>query len=91
MRRTAYLSILLLIVAISSFAQQPRHDHTGPAQISGDYVETRSADVYTGVCFANGEVNLVGDEAIMAWHVSQGSWQGENLAGLEKDKSPSLL
>jgi hypothetical protein len=30
-------------------------------QISGEYVETRSADVYTGQCFANGEVNLVGN------------------------------
>ena len=26
-------------------------------QIRGDYIETRSADVYTGQCFANGEVN----------------------------------
>jgi hypothetical protein len=27
-------------------------------------------------------VNLAGDEAILAWHVNRGSWQGENLAGL---------
>ena len=51
-------------------------------QISGDYIETRSADVYTGQCFANGEVNLVGNEAIMGWHVSQGSWDGVTLDGL---------
>jgi hypothetical protein len=51
-------------------------------QISGDYIETRSADVYTGQCFANGEVNLVGNEAIMGWHVSQGSWDGVPLDGL---------
>jgi len=31
---------------------------------------------------ANSEVNLVGDEAILAWHVSQGSWQGVPLDGL---------
>ena len=29
-------------------------------QISGDYVETRNADVYTGHCFANAEVGLTG-------------------------------
>src|SRR5438105_12635448 len=51
-------------------------------QIRGDYVETRSADVYTGQCFANGEVNLVGNEAILAWHVESGSWNGVPLDGL---------
>lgn len=51
-------------------------------QIKGDYVETRSADVYTGQCFANGEVGLVGDEAILAWHIQNGSWDGVSLAGL---------
>src|SRR6267143_239105 len=58
---------------------------TAPAfsqQIHGDYIETRSADVYTGQCFANGEVNLVGKEAILAWHVQSGSWNGVSLDGL---------
>src|SRR6266436_8045100 len=58
---------------------------TAPAfsqQIHGDYIETRSADVYTGQCFANGEVNLVGKEAILAWHVQSGSWDGVSLDGL---------
>lgn len=51
-------------------------------QIRGDYLETRSADVYTGQCFANGEVNLVGNEAILAWRVQNGSWDGVALDGL---------
>jgi|SRR5579885_2346896 hypothetical protein len=51
-------------------------------QIRGDYMETRSADVYTGQCFANGEVNLAGKEAILAWHVESGSWDGVALDGL---------
>jgi len=51
-------------------------------QIRGDYIETRSADVYTGQCFANGEVNLAGKEAILAWHVQNGSWDGLALDGL---------
>jgi len=50
-------------------------------QISGDYIETRSADVWTGPCFANGEVGLNGQEAIMAWHVQRGGWDGVSLAG----------
>jgi hypothetical protein len=51
-------------------------------KITGDYIETRSADVYTGQCFANGEVGLSGDEAILAWHIRSGTWNGVKLDGL---------
>jgi hypothetical protein len=52
------------------------------AVVEGDYVEVRSADVYTGSCFANAEVGLVGNEAILAWRIRAGSWNGVNLDGL---------
>jgi hypothetical protein len=52
------------------------------AAIKGDYIEARSADVYTGPCFANGEVGLVGDEAILAWKIKEGDWKGTSLNGL---------
>jgi hypothetical protein len=52
------------------------------AEISGDYVETRTSDVWTGPCFANGEVGLTGQQATMAWKVRQGSWDGVALDGL---------
>jgi hypothetical protein len=51
------------------------------AKITGDYLESRSADVYTGQCFANGEVGLMGDQAILAWHIRSGSWDGVKLDG----------
>ena len=50
--------------------------------IVGDYLETRSADVYTGSCIANSEVGLSGDEAIVAWHIRDGNWEGVSLKGL---------
>ncbi len=52
------------------------------ATVRGDYVEARTSDVWTGPCFANGEVNLDGQEAILAWRVSEGTWDGVDLAGL---------
>ena len=52
------------------------------AQIQGDYVESRSTDVYTGQCYANGEMGLSGREAILGWRVSKGSWNGVTLDGL---------
>src|SRR5207253_590557 len=64
--------LFLMLLSIVAAAQQ----------IRGDYLETRSADVYTGQCFANGEVNLVGNEAILAWRVQSGSWDGVQLEGL---------
>jgi len=51
-------------------------------EIRGNYIESRSADVYTGQCFANGEVNLVGNQALLAWQVESGSWNGVRLDGL---------
>lgn len=50
--------------------------------ISGDYVEVRSCDVYTGPCFANAEMNLAGKEGILVWSIREGSWNGTSLAGL---------
>ena len=52
------------------------------ATIVGDYVESRTADVYAGPCHSNSEVNLAGQEAIMVWRVSEGSWEGVSLKGL---------
>ncbi|MFO1021289.1 MAG: DUF1326 domain-containing protein [Planctomycetales bacterium] len=54
----------------------------GESRISGEYMESRSCDVYTGPCFANGEIGLSGREALMAWKVDEGSWSGVSLNGL---------
>ena len=50
--------------------------------IYGDYIEARTADVYTGPCFANSEAGLIGNLAVFGWKVDKGSWQGVNLDGL---------
>jgi len=53
----------------------------GPS-VTGDYLEARTSDVYTGSCFAMSEVNLQGQEAIFGWRVSEGAWRGVPVAGL---------
>lgn len=50
--------------------------------IYGDYIEARTADVYTGPCFANSEAGLIGNLAVFGWKVAKGSWQGVDLDGL---------
>ena len=54
----------------------------GAPQVKGDYVEARTADVYTGPCFSNAEVFITGDHAVMAWKITEGTFEGENLSGL---------
>jgi len=50
--------------------------------VQGDYIEARTTDVFTGACFANSEVGLVGHLAVLGWRVSKGSFNGVNLDGL---------
>ncbi len=74
MRRLGCLAGCLLALGAAS---------TGSAaEISGEYLEARTCDVYTGPCFANGEVGIAGKEAVMAWRVDEGSWAGQSLSGL---------
>ena len=49
--------------------------------IVGKYVEVRTCQVYTGPCFANGEVGSAGKQAIMTWRVDRGSFAGVDLKG----------
>ncbi|MEK6238803.1 MAG: DUF1326 domain-containing protein [Planctomycetales bacterium] len=52
-------------------------------EIRGEYMEARTCDVYTGPCFANAEIGLCGQEAILAWSISEGEFNGVDLTGLK--------
>jgi len=51
-------------------------------ELSGEYIEARTCDIYTGPCFANGEVGISGRQAVLGWKVDTGSWKGVELEGL---------
>lgn len=70
-----------LAVLMTTLAATATFAVTKPS-ITGDYLEVRSCDIYTGPCFANAEMGLTGKEAIMVWSVKEGSWQGTSLDGL---------
>lgn len=50
--------------------------------VHGEYIEARTADVYTGPCFANGEVGQTGKLAVLGWHIQEGRIDGVKLDGL---------
>ena len=53
----------------------------GSDSVTGNYVEVRTCQVYTGPCFANGEVGSTGKDAILAWHIEAGKFNGVDLGG----------
>ncbi len=71
------LSALLFSFALLTSPPVP----AAPA-VSGDYLEVRSCDVFTGPCYANSEVNEVGKEATLAWKVREGTVDGVDVSGL---------
>ncbi|MBI3679949.1 MAG: DUF1326 domain-containing protein [Acidobacteria bacterium] len=73
------MKVLGFLVALSmvAFGAGP-----GKSALHGEYVEARTADVFTGACFANSEVNLTGNLAVFGWRVSKGTFEGVRLDGL---------
>jgi hypothetical protein len=76
MKITSTLAFLALAATCTLSAKQIT------PTISGDYLEVRSCDVYTGPCVANAEMNLSGKEGMLVWSVREGSWKGTRLDGL---------
>jgi len=68
---------LLVLTAVVALAVP-----VSAADLSGQYVETRTCDVYTGPCFANAEMNLSGRQALLAWKVDRGTFDNVRLDGL---------
>jgi hypothetical protein len=66
---------LVILLGLSLYAAAP------PA-ITGDYVEVRSHHVYTCGCLYSGEQATAGREAIVAWAIRQGQFDGVSLDGV---------
>jgi hypothetical protein len=66
--------VILALVAVAA--------PVGAAGISGQYIEARTCDIWTGPCFANAEMNLGGKHALLGWKVEKGSLNDVSLDGL---------
>jgi hypothetical protein len=54
----------------------------GKSTVTGAYVEARTAEVFTGGCIMNSEAETVGKQAVLAWKVDRGSFNGISIDGL---------
>ena len=52
------------------------------SSVSGSYVEARTAEVFTGACIMSSEAETMGREAVLAWKIDRGSFNGVSLEGL---------
>jgi len=50
--------------------------------VTGDYVESRSANVYVGACHHEGELLTAGRNAVLAWNITAGEFRGVSLRGV---------
>jgi len=71
----------MLFLAALTLAAAPAV--AGPAgSIVGEYVEARTAEVYVGGCQLGNEGEAAGRQAVLAWRVSKGTYDGVSLDGL---------
>jgi hypothetical protein len=73
---------VLLVVSLVAVAASPLHAGGGKGSVSGEYVEARTAEVFTGGCIMNSEAETMGRQAVLAWKVDRGAFNGIPLDGL---------
>ena len=75
--------VLFIVTAlVLTFAGVGFRSHAENISLKGDYVEVRTASVFAGACHFNGEVTTTGREALMAWRITSGKYQGVDLTGV---------
>jgi hypothetical protein len=54
----------------------------GKATVTGQYVEARTAEVFTGGCIMGSEAETMGKQAVLAWKIDRGTVNGVSVDGL---------
>jgi hypothetical protein len=75
MKRAIVLLAVLGLASTVSIA-------AGGSTVSGQYVEARTAEVFTGGCIMGSEAETMGKQAVLAWKVDRGSVNGVSIDGL---------
>jgi len=54
----------------------------GKGSVTGQYVEARTAEIFTGGCIMGSEAETMGKQAVLAWKVDHGTVNGVSVDGL---------
>jgi hypothetical protein len=71
--------VLAAVVGLASTAVMAAG---GKESVSGQYVEARTAEVFTGGCIMGSEAETMGKQAVLAWKVNRGTVNGVSVDGL---------
>src|ERR1044071_2284567 len=75
--------VMLAVVVIAfAAATAPFAAAGAKGAVSGAYVEARTAEVFTGGCIMGSEAETVGRQAVLAWKIDRGQFNGVTLDGL---------
>jgi hypothetical protein len=75
MKQTIFTVALVGFVSASLMAG-------GKSTVTGTYAEARTAEVFAGGCVMNSEAGTAGKQAVLAWKVDRGAFNGVSLDGL---------
>jgi hypothetical protein len=71
--KRAFLVSSILLAAVPVWAGSP---------LRGEYVEARTAEVFAGGCIMSSQAETLGRSAVLAWHVTSGTYDGQTLDGM---------
>ncbi len=73
---------LIPVLAALAFAVPGLSFAATRTALTGEYVEARTAEVFAGGCIMASEAETMGRQAILAWHIGSGAFDGVALDGL---------
>ena len=74
--KLALMAVAALVVSAASLSAADK------GRIAGEYVEARTAEVFAGGCIMNSEAETLGRQAVMAWRITSGAFEGVAVDGL---------
>jgi hypothetical protein len=73
---------MIVLAAVVGLASTVSIAAGAKATVTGQYVEARTAEIFTGGCIMGSEAETLGKQAVLAWKVDQGTVNGVSIDGL---------
>jgi hypothetical protein len=72
----------IVLAAVVGLASTVLIASGGKGTVTGQYVEARTAEIFTGGCIMGSEAETMGKQAVLAWKIDRGTVNGVSIDGL---------
>jgi hypothetical protein len=72
----------IVLAAVVGLASAVSISASGKGTVTGQYVEARTAEIFTGGCIMGSEAETLGKQAVLAWKIDRGTVNGVSVDGL---------